>query len=623
MKKLIILSCLLAFVSNIFGQVCNPNPAYTAEGFNPTEFSGLAPAFNGIYYEETITLNLPVDTTLYLDGVGTLDCTLNWLKIDSIRALINGNDTSLDAFNLSYSCSPSQCQFSGGSSGCILISGVPTLSDFDNNNLVIYSTMNVTNTVLGNFDVPQTTFNYIIDDNAHTDVIRGKIYQDENQNCVQDISEMRFSGVMVVANPGNNLAMTDYFGNYTLSVNTPGIYTVTHIPHQYWSGLCPQPSQSHSVNVSTQSLIIPDIDFGDTLATYINDLQVIFTNITQAKPGFPVRYNIFVRNLGTTYLTGTLQLQHDAALSFVSSNPIQDSYTNNMIVWNYGTLNPNYGYYCTVDFVLDSNTPLGTQISSFATANPTVGDTTPWDNSQTLNQIVQGSFDPNIKVVSPHNSIDPLDAAYYELTYTVHFQNTGTDTAINVIIRDTISDFLNMETFEVLASSHPVATTFNNPREIIWRFNNIMLPDSNANELASHGFVKYRIRVNQILEAGQEIRNTAHIYFDFNEPITTNTVVIPIAMQPGFDERISDNLSLLIFPNPNSGSFTIESNIAENGKLKTEVRNLFGQLVYAQDENAAKGLYRKNIDVDLAKGIYLITLQTNEGRVTKKIEIVK
>lgn len=83
------------------------------------------------------------------------------------------------------------------------------------------------------------------------------------------------------------------------------------------------------------------------------------------------------------------------------------------------------------------------------------------------------------------------------------------------------------------------------------------------------------------------------------------------------------NNSVNVFPNPNNGSFIIESNIPENGKLRIEVRNIIGQLLYAQDDNAAKGIYRKNIDMDLAKGIYLITLQTNEGSVTKKVEVVK
>lgn len=80
---------------------------------------------------------------------------------------------------------------------------------------------------------------------------------------------------------------------------------------------------------------------------------------------------------------------------------------------------------------------------------------------------------------------------------------------------------------------------------------------------------------------------------------------------------------ITVFPNPNNGTFTVETNLTTNGLIKTEIRNLFGQLVYAQDENAAKGIYRKSIDMELANGIYLITLQTNEGRVTKKIEVVK
>ena len=59
------------------------------------------------------------------------------------------------------------------------------------------------------------------------------------------------------------------------------------------------------------------------------------------------------------------------------------------------------------------------------------------------------SWDPNHKNVYPSDSI----ASGSWLTYTVDFQNTGTDTAYTVVVRDTLSRSLDASSFLYLASS--------------------------------------------------------------------------------------------------------------------------------------------------------------------------
>ena len=49
-----------------------------------------------------------------------------------------------------------------------------------------------------------------------------------------------------------------------------------------------------------------------------------------------------------------------------------------------------------------------------------------------------------------------------------------------------------------------------------------MLPDSNVNEPASHGFVKFTVSQQPGNPMGTVINNQAAIYFDFNDPIFTN-----------------------------------------------------------------------------------------------------
>lgn len=51
------------------------------------------------------------------------------------------------------------------------------------------------------------------------------------------------------------------------------------------------------------------------------------------------------------------------------------------------------------------------------------------------------------------------------------------------------------------------------------------LPDSNRNEPASHGFVQFSVSPVPQTLLGTIIRNRASIYFDFNSPVLTNTVL--------------------------------------------------------------------------------------------------
>lgn len=121
---------------------------------------------------------------------------------------------------------------------------------------------------------------------------------------------------------------------------------------------------------------------------------------------------------------------------------------------------------------------------------PVTGDAHRADNFDSETQIVRGSFDPNDKSVLPEGDIETSDT----LSYLVRFQNVGTDTAFNVVVRDLLDANLDLNTLEVGASSHPFTFNIVDPRELVWTFSNINLPDSTTDEAASHGFVKFKIR---------------------------------------------------------------------------------------------------------------------------------
>lgn len=138
---------------------------------------------------------------------------------------------------------------------------------------------------------------------------------------------------------------------------------------------------------------------------------------------------------------------------------------------------------------------------------------------------VMGSYDPNDKLVRPIGvGEEHCISAKDDLEYVIRFQNTGNDTAFTVRITDMISPYLDMQTFESGVSSHPYKLEIYDKNVVEWTFSNILLVDSTTNEADSHGFVKFKIQQKEGNEEGTKLENQASIYFDFNEPIITNTV---------------------------------------------------------------------------------------------------
>jgi uncharacterized repeat protein (TIGR01451 family) len=138
---------------------------------------------------------------------------------------------------------------------------------------------------------------------------------------------------------------------------------------------------------------------------------------------------------------------------------------------------------------------------------------------------VRGSYDPNDKEAFPKG----VCASHFidndtEIEYKIRFQNVGNDTAFKVVIKDTLSEFLDPATIEVGVASHPFTWSLSGPGILTFTFDNINLVDKQTNEPESHGFVKYRIAQKPGNAVDTQIKNKAAIYFDFNAPIITNTV---------------------------------------------------------------------------------------------------
>jgi len=221
------------------------------------------------------------------------------------------------------------------------------------------------------------------------------------------------------------------------------------------------------------------------------------------------------------------------------------------------------------------------------------------------------SYDPNDKQGFPLGyGADHYIRPGTTLEYQIRFQNTGNDTAFTVRLVDTLSAWLDPATMRSGTGSHPFSWDLSGAGVLSFLFENILLPDSNVNEAASHGFATFSIdhRADAPLET--LIENTAHIYFDFNEAVVTNTTFHRLGenfVSVGLWQPQQPNYQVLVSPNPFSEAAYLEvKGLRRNTPLQLQVFDLQGKLQLSMNSEGAVFLLKKG---NLPGGVYLFKIE--------------
>jgi hypothetical protein len=149
-------------------------------------------------------------------------------------------------------------------------------------------------------------------------------------------------------------------------------------------------------------------------------------------------------------------------------------------------------------------------------------------------------------------------------------------------------------------------------RLAIFSFKGIYLQPSTTNEPASHGFVRYKIKLNASLPLGTQIKNRAHIYFDYNSAVSTNQTVNTLGSSTGLADNFETVASL--YPNPTNGLLYIHSNVS--------IKNIFVLNALGQQMMEYTNVNQQDKELNLnslPKGIYFVRLETARGFMIKKV----
>jgi uncharacterized repeat protein (TIGR01451 family) len=418
----------------------------------------------------------------------------------------------------------------------------------------------------------------------------GIAYADYNCNGQQDPGEESISNFVVLDQNNTPVGQLLSNGHYVVPLDLMSTTTLS---------LQASPGVVQSSDITITSTAFPQAYTGNDFAICplgdVHNVSVYHFSFSDPMPGFYMVYIIKVQNnwpQQTEDVIVSLDLSQCDYTS-LSGSPGY-SINNEVISWNISQLQYGQNIGLKAYIEISTNMQLGDQFTITSNVEFVDGglvDVSPFDNSYQLQETVVGSYDPNdINVNIQAQNFEEIPSEGLTLDYTIRFQNTGTAPAQFVRVTDIIEEDLNLGSIEILSSSHEFQLSFNENREVEWLFENIQLPDSTTDLEGSQGYIHYRIKTVPDVLIDDVIENTAAIYFDYNEPVITNTA------------------TTIFYECPEELAITAEGNYCEEESIS--VLATYGWDEYSWTVNDQPDGTGLGISIDnAAPGIYFITCE--------------
>ncbi len=456
----------------------------------------------------------------------------------------------------------------------------------------------------------------------------GQVYFDADGNGRRDISEGPFARPVVVVNNGEvcSALAGPPMGVFSIHIDTPTSYydiLVPFLPPYYYltQGVAgyqgPLPSSG----------TVGSLDFGIGAVPNQPDLRITFAPYSGLRPGLPQRYRARVENVGTdTIRQAQVMIDVPAPATIIGTVPSSQG-TGSTRSWNLPTLAPFAVRELDVTFSVPVTTPVGAPFAATAAIQPlpSINDRNPYDNIDTIRQVVTSSYDPNDLTVN-HSELSLSQLAGGEkLDYLIRFENLGNDTAFAVTIVDSLpASMLQIGTLQLVGSSHNCQYRIASDGVLTMTFPRIRLPYRAIDVLRSQGFVRFQVKPRPTLWPGMRIPGAAHITFDFNAAIPTNTVVTLVSQPPitAAADVLAADAPTTLYPNPATASVTLSAEIEQNGIAGVRVFDAVGRQVYAQSVTVQPGTRQLPLDLSsLRPGVYAVRL-TRPGKPATTLRLV-
>lgn len=340
-------------------------------------------------------------------------------------------------------------------------------------------------------------------------------------------------------------------------------------------------------------------------------------SMQRVSPGFTTTLvGAAINQTGTASGPLTITCTLPTQLLPLAYTPTPASIVGNLVTWNVPAGLPPDSYWsfsvvaqCPPDPLL-----LGTTVSATVSVSQPDPETDPTNNTATASRVVAGPYDPNNKLAQTSSGLS--NDVYFQGTdewidYTINFQNTGTAPAVDVVLVDTLPPSLRVQSLVVTGGTHPFRYELSASGVLRFIFDNINLPDSNANEPASHGAVNFRIKPEAGLAPGTLIANRADIFFDFNPAVRTEDCEVWIDFITSV-EGGAVRERLRVHPVPVRDVLHV---LPPNGTriARLDIHSLDGRLVQSARNEGSEGPARINV-ATLAPQVYVLSLTSADGQ---------
>ena len=490
------------------------------------------------------------------------------------------------------------------------------------------------------------------------------LFEDSNMNCEYDQNEVLLEGFEVklngrirkVTNTTSPIKFYTHSAENTISIAiNEDIYAVCDFDE----------SVVYTADIDSAIRYIPV-----TISKECSELQINGTT-PLLRRCFENSYSFEVKNTGSVTAEDVeVDILLDDYFDFISSDAYIVNQSGQELKVRLENIPPNSSRRFRVKFLLSCDAELGEahyMNASVEMQNPCYEQNVSMSFECRENI---GSFDPNDKqaFVDGVSNIDVLSDGE-TLEYLVRFQNTGTDTAFTVRVEDRLVSAFDPSTLEIVSASHDYRYEIDR-RNLIVTFDNILLPDSTTNEEASNGFIKFKVDIIEEYKKGDVFNNKADIFFDFNDPVRTNTTsnyywckhkttslfdtICPGESSYGYTEQgnysqklethlgcdslwklnlivreelapecqpsaainIDTDLDIIVYPNPTDGKVYVSLDGYNIVTAKVLLPNGQSMGTYQIENN--------QFEIDGPDGVYFLELTTENGLVAKrKIVLIK
>jgi uncharacterized repeat protein (TIGR01451 family) len=455
---------------------------------------------------------------------------------------------------------------------------------------------------------------------AYCSWVYGNLYNDVNNDCTYSPgTEPRIFGSaqIEVDSAGVKVDTIHSVGywSYKCLATTTTVYKFTLLSNPAgYVRTCPS-SNTITLTFTPTLTAIPTQDFGfNCTSTPTYDYKLTYWRaLRAASSSGPSYIYLLAQNTTCSAGTGTVTLNVSSKYNVNSTGiyPTPTSVSGNTVVWTVPALSAGYSVMLYVPLTPKSTTNNGDTACNYAVISPT-SDLNPANNIISICDSVKSSWDPNEKMVSP--SI-PMPAGS-TLTYTINFENLGNDTAFNIHVQDTLSQYLDANSFVLVQSSHRVSPSIYQAagKNILkFDFPNINL-ESKSVPTRNKGQVIFTMKTKTALAPGTSIPNRAGIYFDGNPVVVTNYAYSSTPGPEGVP-GIGSKENIKVFPNPAGDVLNIQ--VSSNGWDEAILTNAVGQTVTHQP--LVRGNNTLNV-ASLPAGIYYLQAKGSAGSFTEKIE---